>query len=371
AGHRGESRGRRGRLDPAGLASHSSRRTAPTRARAARGGGEQRERAQRRRAAVRAGTRVPQHPRRHGRQRCRRRSRRRRRSRTRSRRGSRGPRSRAGPRGRPALPVRQSWMPRGDHRPGRPRQRCPFDPPGRRGRGHRRAAGARRCRERGGAGDLRPRRSHAGASAGRGGQSARPRDRRALGRGRGGVGALVRVLRPRAAQLAGSRKARYGCRRGAMGRRPLGAGCRRARTGHAVRRTGDRRGPRAPGARTSRGDRRGEAVSTLAPASASTVTATAPPSPARRRPPRGRRVRYALTIAVFLLPSLIPLLAFVIGPMVSAAWTSLHSWNLIGPMEWVGLDNYAHLLTDPQTGAAFVHTVYYLVGYLPLVYVGG
>jgi len=82
-------------------------------------------------------------------------------------------------------------------------------------------------------------------------------------------------------------------------------------------------------------------------------------------------VRYALTIAVFLLPSLIPLLAFVIGPMVSAAWTSLHSWNLIGPMEWVGLDNYAHLLTDPQTGAAFVHTVYYLVGYLPLVYVGG
>lgn len=112
-------------------------------------------------------------------------------------------------------------------------------------------------------------------------------------------------------------------------------------------------------------------MSTLAPASASTVTATAPPSPARRRPPRGRRVRYALTIAVFLLPSLIPLLAFVIGPMVSAAWTSLHSWNLIGPMEWVGLDNYAHLLTDPQTGAAFVHTVYYLVGYLPLVYVGG
>ncbi|WP_396657956.1 carbohydrate ABC transporter permease [Microbacterium sp.] len=112
-------------------------------------------------------------------------------------------------------------------------------------------------------------------------------------------------------------------------------------------------------------------MSTLAPASASTVTATAPPGPARRRPPRGRRVRYALTIAVFLLPSLIPLLAFVIGPMVSAAWTSLHSWNLIGPMEWVGLDNYAHLLTDPQTGAAFVHTVYYLVGYLPLVYVGG
>jgi multiple sugar transport system permease protein len=74
---------------------------------------------------------------------------------------------------------------------------------------------------------------------------------------------------------------------------------------------------------------------------------------------------------VILLPSLVPLLAFVIGPMISAAWTSLHSWNLIGPMQWVGLDNYAHLLTDPATRDAFLHTVYYIVGYLPIVYVGG
>ncbi|MCP2636497.1 sugar ABC transporter permease [Microbacterium sp. HD4P20] len=93
----------------------------------------------------------------------------------------------------------------------------------------------------------------------------------------------------------------------------------------------------------------------------------AAPRPRSRR----RRITYALTIAVFLLPSLIPLLAFVIGPMISAAWTSLHSWNLIGPMQWVGLDNYARLLSDPATHQAFLHTVYYIVGYLPLVYVGG
>ena len=95
-------------------------------------------------------------------------------------------------------------------------------------------------------------------------------------------------------------------------------------------------------------------------------------APAGRRPrSRRRRIAYGLTVAVFLLPSLIPLLAFVIGPMISAAWTSLHSWNLIGPMEWVGLDNYVHLLTDPATHQAFLHTLYYIVGYLPLVYVGG
>jgi multiple sugar transport system permease protein len=94
------------------------------------------------------------------------------------------------------------------------------------------------------------------------------------------------------------------------------------------------------------------------------------PPPTRRRA-TGPRVKYALTVAVFLLPSLIPLLAFVIGPMISAAWASLHSWNLIGPMKWVGLDNFAFLLTDPQTQQAFLHTVEYIVGYLPLVYFGG
>lgn len=92
--------------------------------------------------------------------------------------------------------------------------------------------------------------------------------------------------------------------------------------------------------------------------------------PGRRRPAK-RRLAYAATVAVFLLPSLIPLLAFVIGPMISAAWTSLHEWNLIGDMKWVGLDNYRFLVTDPATQQAFLHTVYYIVGYLPLVYVGG
>jgi multiple sugar transport system permease protein len=106
----------------------------------------------------------------------------------------------------------------------------------------------------------------------------------------------------------------------------------------------------------------------LAPAST-----PAPPGPlaTRRGLPGRRRGRYALTVAVFLLPSLVPLLAFVIGPMISAAWTSLHRWNLIGPLEWVGLDNYAHLLTDAATGDAFLHTIWYIVGYLPIVYVGG
>lgn len=101
------------------------------------------------------------------------------------------------------------------------------------------------------------------------------------------------------------------------------------------------------------------------------AAASAPAVAMRRGLPGRRRLRYALTVAVFLMPSLVPLLAFVIAPMISAAWTSLHSWNLIGPMEWVGLDNYARLLTDTATRDAFAHTIWYIVGYLPIVYVGG
>ncbi|KQV06774.1 sugar ABC transporter permease [Leifsonia sp. Root112D2] len=78
-----------------------------------------------------------------------------------------------------------------------------------------------------------------------------------------------------------------------------------------------------------------------------------------------------MIVAVFLLPSLIPLLMFTIGPMIAAGWVSLHEWNLIGPMSWVGVSNYTALLADPGTQQAFLHTLYYIVGYLPLVYVGG
>ncbi|WAH98875.1 carbohydrate ABC transporter permease [Arthrobacter sp. MMS18-M83] len=100
-----------------------------------------------------------------------------------------------------------------------------------------------------------------------------------------------------------------------------------------------------------------------------TTTRGGNPAPIRRKP--APRLRYALTVALFLLPSALPLLFFTIVPMVSAFWISLNQWNLVGSMKWVGLDNYARLVTDPGTQGAFLHTVYYIVGYLPLVYVGG
>jgi multiple sugar transport system permease protein len=57
--------------------------------------------------------------------------------------------------------------------------------------------------------------------------------------------------------------------------------------------------------------------------------------------------------------------------MVASIGVSLVSWDLLTPAEWVGLDNYRRLLHDEEFRAAFVHTLAFIGGYLPLVFVGG
>ena len=99
------------------------------------------------------------------------------------------------------------------------------------------------------------------------------------------------------------------------------------------------------------------------------ATDTRTDRPASRR--RGRGLKNGAWVLFFLLPSAVPLVAFTLAPMVGSLWVSLHRWNLISAMEWVGLENYTTLLTDPSTRAVFGHTLLYIAGYLPLVYVGG
>lgn len=83
---------------------------------------------------------------------------------------------------------------------------------------------------------------------------------------------------------------------------------------------------------------------------------------------RGRQGWWAV---FFLAPSFVPLALFTFWPMGQSLWTSLHRWNLISDPTWVGLANYSKLLNDPTTWGVFGHTLAYVVGYLPLVYVGG
>jgi multiple sugar transport system permease protein len=81
--------------------------------------------------------------------------------------------------------------------------------------------------------------------------------------------------------------------------------------------------------------------------------------------------QHRAVIALFLAPSLVPLLLFTVGPMVAAAGLSLLRWNLLRPPEFVGLDNFERLLGDANFRGAVFHTITYVAGYLPLVVVGG
>lgn len=76
-------------------------------------------------------------------------------------------------------------------------------------------------------------------------------------------------------------------------------------------------------------------------------------------------------VSLFLAPSLVALLAFSIGPMLGTVWVSLQDWNLIRPAEFIGVDNYRELWGDDDFHRALRNTLYYLVGYLPLVLAGG
>lgn len=67
-----------------------------------------------------------------------------------------------------------------------------------------------------------------------------------------------------------------------------------------------------------------------------------------------RRLRRELTSWTFLAPGLVHLGAFTAGPLVFAAWLSVHRWSLIDPATpFVGLANYLAVARD----AGFWHAV--------------
>lgn len=69
-----------------------------------------------------------------------------------------------------------------------------------------------------------------------------------------------------------------------------------------------------------------------------------------------RAVRRVATSWALLTPSLLGIGIFLTLPVVLVAWLSLHSWNLLGPMEFVGLRNWRAVLTDGDFGHALLVT---------------
>ncbi|OKJ04559.1 sugar ABC transporter permease [Streptomyces sp. CB01249] len=75
---------------------------------------------------------------------------------------------------------------------------------------------------------------------------------------------------------------------------------------------------------------------------------SATPAPPRAAAHRRGRARMRLEIAALSAPAIIMFLAFVIFPIVLAAYYGFYRWKGYGdPTDWVGLSNYKLILTDP------------------------
>jgi multiple sugar transport system permease protein len=81
--------------------------------------------------------------------------------------------------------------------------------------------------------------------------------------------------------------------------------------------------------------------------------------------------RQARVVALFVGPSLLGLVLFTLGPLLASLGISLTSWDLLTPPQFVGLANFTELLGSAEIRDALLHTLIYIVIYLPTVLVLG
>ena len=79
----------------------------------------------------------------------------------------------------------------------------------------------------------------------------------------------------------------------------------------------------------------------------------------------------ALQFYLAIAPGLVGFILFTAGPMLISLWTSFTDWDLLTDPQWVGLENYRSLATDPTFIQSIKVTLAYTAAYVPLDLVGG
>ncbi len=79
-----------------------------------------------------------------------------------------------------------------------------------------------------------------------------------------------------------------------------------------------------------------------------------------------RGFRDTLTGYALLAPSLFGVVMFLLLPMLVVAWLSLQRWDLLGPIRFVGLDNWHTVLTDPTFGRSMAVTLGFVALVVPV-----
>ena len=68
----------------------------------------------------------------------------------------------------------------------------------------------------------------------------------------------------------------------------------------------------------------------------------------------------------FVVPYVVFFLAFIAYPLAFSFVLLFHRWNIVSPMEWVGLKNFQRLLQDPLFFKAIGNTLIFLLIHIPL-----
>jgi multiple sugar transport system permease protein len=69
---------------------------------------------------------------------------------------------------------------------------------------------------------------------------------------------------------------------------------------------------------------------------------------------------------LFLGPSLIGVVGFLLVPVVVVGGISLYRWDLVSPSRWAGFDNYSSILTDPAFGRSLLVSTGFVALVIPL-----
>lgn len=102
-------------------------------------------------------------------------------------------------------------------------------------------------------------------------------------------------------------------------------------------------------------------VDTPPEASGTTAASTAPVARSKRDIMRLHRTEHRWA-AIFVAAPVLGYLLFTLYPIGFAVYASLTSWNGLGPMRFVGLENYVDLLSDEYFHKALFNTFFYMIG---------
>ncbi|OFW63422.1 MAG: sugar ABC transporter permease [Actinobacteria bacterium RBG_19FT_COMBO_36_27] len=81
-----------------------------------------------------------------------------------------------------------------------------------------------------------------------------------------------------------------------------------------------------------------------------------------------KRVQENLFAYLMLAPDIIGIAIFIFVPILLALYVSLHKWDALSPMEFIGLKNYVTLMSDSKWWNSVIITIIYTSVFVPMVY---